>query len=175
MATAETKIDREIVRQLNLYEVLQVSAKASPEVVHAAYRALAREYHPDVNNTPQAARMMRQLNAAYRVLSDPQRRAKYDAQRAHLWRVRSAANGVRSSVTSVAGSAPTAVTTPSGRRIVQPSGYVRPVWRVGRLAALVLVLMLMMGAMLFVFWLVATVLDDDPQLMLRAVISLRQA
>jgi hypothetical protein len=175
MATAETKIDREMVRQLNLYEVLQVSAKASPEVVHAAYRALAREYHPDVNDTPQAARMMRQLNAAYRVLSDPQRRAKYDAQRAHLWRVRSAANGVRSSVTSVTGSAPATVTTPSGRRIVQPSGYVKPVWRVGRLAALVLVLMLTMGAMLFVFWLVATILDDDPQLMLRAVISLRQA
>src|SRR5215216_1733963 len=91
MATAEPKVDRELLRQLNLYEVLQVSPKASPEVVQAAYRVLARAYHPDVNDTPHAARMMRQLNAAYRVLGDPERRAKYDAQRAHQWRVRSVA------------------------------------------------------------------------------------
>src|SRR5690349_5037707 len=88
MATAEPRIDREALRQLNLYEVLQVSANASPEVVQAAYRVLARAYHPDVNQSPHAARMMRQLNAAYKVLSDPARRARYDAQRAHQWRAR---------------------------------------------------------------------------------------
>src|SRR3954468_15634245 len=88
MATAESKVDRDTLRQLNLYEVLQVSNKASPEVVQAAYRVLARVYHPDVNTSPNAARMMRQLNAAYKVLSDPQRRARYDEQRAHLWRTR---------------------------------------------------------------------------------------
>src|SRR3954452_9246855 len=88
MATADTRVDRDALRQLNLYEVLQVSAKASPEVLQAAYRVLARVYHPDVNTSPNAARMMRQLNAAYKVLSDPERRVRYDEQRAYRWRAR---------------------------------------------------------------------------------------
>jgi curved DNA-binding protein CbpA len=75
-------------RRINLYEVLQVSVKASPEVVQAAYRALARAYHPDVNPSPDAARQMRQLNAAYNVLSDPVRRARYDSVRGRPMRAR---------------------------------------------------------------------------------------
>ena len=75
-------------RRLNLYEVLQVSTSACPEVVHAAYRALARSYHPDVNPGEEAARQMRQLNAAYHVLSDPERRARYDTVRIRPMRAR---------------------------------------------------------------------------------------
>jgi curved DNA-binding protein CbpA len=61
------------------YEVLQVSRHASPEVIHAAYRALARGYHPDVNGGHENVRM-RSLNAAYATLSDPDRRTAYDAR-----------------------------------------------------------------------------------------------
>jgi curved DNA-binding protein CbpA len=70
------------LRQPNLYDVLQISAHASQEVVHAAYRVLARAYHPDVNDSPEAAERMRQVNAAYAVLSKPRQRAAYDARRA---------------------------------------------------------------------------------------------
>lgn len=66
---------------LDLYRQLQVEPNARPEAIHAAYRRLARLYHPDVNTEPGAAKRMRLINAAYAVLSDPQRRAKYDARR----------------------------------------------------------------------------------------------
>lgn len=64
----------------DLYELLQVSPRASLAVIQAAYRVLARTYHPDVSASPETARMMRCLNAAYDVLSDPKRRARYDAK-----------------------------------------------------------------------------------------------
>ncbi len=174
MATAEPKVEREVLRQLNLYEVLQVSAKASPEVVHAAYRVLARLYHPDVNDTPHAARMMRQLNAAYRVLSDPERRAKYDSQRAHMWRARSVASAAaarqRSYADAVRDMGPTP-TSPTPRQAVH-SAYAKPSWRIGRLIALLMLFMAMMGAILVAFWVVAGILDDDPHLMLRSAMSM---
>src|SRR5258708_6410283 len=83
-----THVDTLSSRRVNLYEVLQVSPKAGSEVIQAAYRALARTYHPDVNDAPDAARQMRQLNAAYGVLSDPDRRARYDAMRSRPARAR---------------------------------------------------------------------------------------
>jgi hypothetical protein len=63
----------------DFYELLQVSPRASVAVIRAAYRVLALDYHPDVNGTPEAVDTMRQLNRAYDVLSDPGRRARYDA------------------------------------------------------------------------------------------------
>jgi hypothetical protein len=65
----------------NYYDVLQVSSTASQEVIQAAYRALARSCHPDVNTSAAAAQRMQSLNAAYRVLGDSQRRAQYDLRR----------------------------------------------------------------------------------------------
>ena len=65
----------------DLYRTLQVEPSANLEAIHAAYRRLARLYHPDLNPRPEAAERMRAINAAYRVLSDPRRRASYDAQR----------------------------------------------------------------------------------------------
>src|SRR6476661_8587614 len=70
----------------DLYEVLQVSPRASADVIRAAYHVLARSYHPDINPGPSAARQMRQLNVAYTVLSDPLQRAAYDAQGAEAAR-----------------------------------------------------------------------------------------
>ncbi len=64
------------------YAVLQVSPTAEAAVIEAAYRQLARLYHPDVNRAPDAKERMQALNAAYEVLGDPQRRAEYDAERA---------------------------------------------------------------------------------------------
>jgi hypothetical protein len=65
----------------DLYRTLQVEPSADLEAIHAAYRRLARLYHPDLNPRPEAAARMSAINAAYRVLSDPRRRAEYDARR----------------------------------------------------------------------------------------------
>ncbi len=64
----------------DLYEVLEVSPRASHDVIHAAYRVLARNAHPDVNSASDAEHRIRQLNAAYEVLSDPAHRARYDLE-----------------------------------------------------------------------------------------------
>ncbi len=74
----------------NLYEILEVSPGASAAVIYAAYRALARQYHPDVRDTAKAAQLMADLNAAHWVLSDPKRRADYDAERARFAQARMA-------------------------------------------------------------------------------------
>jgi hypothetical protein len=60
---------------------LQVARDASPEVIRAAYRQLAQKWHPDKNPSrpDEAARKIREVNTAYDVLSDPERRREYDA------------------------------------------------------------------------------------------------
>ena len=60
------------------YATLQVDPRAEPEVIDAAYRRLAAKYHPDVNDSADALEYMQQLNAAYEVLSDPDKRNAYD-------------------------------------------------------------------------------------------------
>ena len=61
------------------YEVLGVPRGASAEEIKAAFRKLAAKHHPDRNaGDPHAATRFKELNAAYQVLSDPQRRAMYD-------------------------------------------------------------------------------------------------
>jgi DnaJ domain len=61
------------------YDNLKVAKNAPFEVIRAAYRVLAQRYHPDLNRSPDAARVMKLLNEAYAVLSDQQRRAAHDA------------------------------------------------------------------------------------------------
>jgi molecular chaperone DnaJ len=60
------------------YQLLQVPQDASADDVKRAYRRLAREYHPDRNPDPGARERMAEINHAYEVLSDPERRARYD-------------------------------------------------------------------------------------------------
>jgi len=72
------------------YETLQVNANAEPETIHRVYRLLAQRFHPDNQETGNEGRF-RQLTEAYEVLSDPERRAKYDVvhmqQREARWRL----------------------------------------------------------------------------------------
>lgn len=60
------------------YETLGVARSAPPEVVRAAWRALAQIYHPDRNKDPGATEVFKKIQRAYEVLADPQARAAYD-------------------------------------------------------------------------------------------------
>lgn len=64
---------------VNAYVVLQVLPSADQEVIRAAYRVLARRYHPDHSGDPSDTQRMIELNAAWEILRDPQSRAAYDA------------------------------------------------------------------------------------------------
>src|SRR5579875_2902225 len=60
------------------YEVLGVSRHASEEEIKKAFSRLAKQYHPDANKEPGAEARFIEINEAYEVLSDPQKRAAYD-------------------------------------------------------------------------------------------------
>ena len=64
------------------YKILQVDPEAEHEVVAAAYRRLARKYHPDTAIGAESIGRMEAINAAWEVLGDPKRRAAHDRQRA---------------------------------------------------------------------------------------------
>nr|POE61274.1 chaperone protein dnaj a6, chloroplastic [Quercus suber] len=60
------------------YTTLGVPKSASSKEIKAAYRKLARQYHPDVNKQPGATEKFKEISAAYEVLSDDKKRALYD-------------------------------------------------------------------------------------------------
>jgi len=60
------------------YEVLGVPRSASADDIKNAFRNLARKYHPDVNSADDAEEKFKEINEAYSVLSDPDKRAAYD-------------------------------------------------------------------------------------------------
>lgn len=66
------------------YEVLGIPRDASQQTALEAYRRLAKRFHPDVAADPTAGERMRRINEAWRLLSSPTRRARYDA--AAAWR-----------------------------------------------------------------------------------------
>lgn len=66
---------------MNYYKILEVDKDASPEVIEKAYKALAKKYHPDLqesNMKQKAEEKLKLINEAYEVLSNPDSRAKYD-------------------------------------------------------------------------------------------------
>ena len=62
------------------YEILQIHPSAEPEIIEAAYRKLAQKYHPDANKDPAAGERMKKINLAHEVLSNPEKRKRYDSE-----------------------------------------------------------------------------------------------
>ncbi len=71
---------------IDYYKILDVDKNASQEEIRRAYRRMAKRYHPDTNkNTPDANARFQEINEANEVLSDPEKRKKYDEYGEH-WR-----------------------------------------------------------------------------------------
>ena len=65
----------------NYYDILQVNKNASPEVIEKVYKLLAKKYHPDLQNLEtkqQSEEILKEINEAYDVLSNPQKKDIYD-------------------------------------------------------------------------------------------------
>ncbi len=118
------------------YEVLEVTPEATAEEIRAAYHRLAARYHPDRHQDNPLADLASEklvaLNRAYEILSDPARRAAYDAEQA--------AQGRR----------------PQGPRVVRPRG---PLATLTRLASIVFAVMLVVRAVPVAWRLVVGALD----------------
>jgi curved DNA-binding protein CbpA len=68
--------------QVDPYKILQVDSEAEDEVIQAAYRRLARKYHPDLAASPDAANRMAAINAAWELIGEPAKRKAFDRERA---------------------------------------------------------------------------------------------
>jgi len=62
----------------SLYQTLDVSESASAEEIKKSYRRLARKFHPDINKSPEAEEKFKEVNAAYEILSDKDKKRQYD-------------------------------------------------------------------------------------------------
>jgi len=69
------------MRNKDYYKTLQVDPSAESEVIAAAYKRLSLMYHPDMNKSPDATLRMQEMNEAYEVLSNPEKRREYDKVR----------------------------------------------------------------------------------------------
>ena len=70
------------MNKTDYYEILEIEREAAPQKIKEAYRRLAFQYHPDRNGgNPDVLERMKAINEAYAVLSDPQKRTRYDSLR----------------------------------------------------------------------------------------------
>jgi curved DNA-binding protein CbpA len=97
------------------YKILQVDSEAEFEVIEAAYRRLARKYHPDVSDTPETRERMVAINGAWEELRTPERRAKADRARARA--------GVAPAPAPAPGPAAQAPRQPTSARPPRPSPF----------------------------------------------------
>ena len=63
---------------MDYYEILGVDKKANQKEIKSAYRRLALKWHPDKNKSAEAEKKFKQINQAFEVLSDPDKRQQYD-------------------------------------------------------------------------------------------------
>ena len=66
----------------NYYDILQVNRNASPEIIDKAYKTLAKKYHPDLQaeeNKKQSEEILKEINEAYEILSEPEKKQAYDS------------------------------------------------------------------------------------------------
>lgn len=63
---------------INLYDILEVGRDATGDEIKRSYHKLAIKYHPDKNNDPNATQKFQNISLAYEILSDPEKRRKYD-------------------------------------------------------------------------------------------------
>jgi hypothetical protein len=129
------------------YKILQVDSEAEEEVIEAAYKRLARKYHPDVSPDPASVERMVRINQAWEMLRDPVRRAAVDRARARAAgtsaRVAAAdgkayagsrpAQGGRRSASRVGGSWPfPGVQDPAAGMFTSSARPASPNWTTGR-------------------------------------------
>ena len=96
----------------DFYALLVVAASATPEEIRRAFRARMREWHPDVNSSPDATAHTQRLIVAYKILNDPEARTRYDVEYARHCPRSTSSEGANASSASGAqrGSAPSQTT-----------------------------------------------------------------
>ena len=120
------------------YKTLQVDSEAEDEVIQAAYRRLARKYHPDLADSPEAAARMSAINAAWELIGDPQARRAFDTKRAYATAratEATATDPARSAAarpSSAPGPAAGKPGSPPGPAASRPPDVVSPDWTPGR-------------------------------------------
>lgn len=109
------------------YKILQVDPEAEDEVIQAAYRRLARKYHPDLAATADAASRMAAINAAWEMLGEPAARQRFDLER-------SAAPpaGAQGATTQRPAAGSSSAPPPKSQRPASPPDVVSRNWTAGR-------------------------------------------
>lgn len=68
---------------INYYKILEIPEYSDEVTIKRAYRNLSKKYHPDINNEPSSHQFFIQINQAYEVLSNPEKKQFYDSQLYH--------------------------------------------------------------------------------------------
>jgi curved DNA-binding protein CbpA len=121
--------------QIDPYKILQVDSEAEDEVIQAAYRRLARKYHPDLATAPEAASRMAAINAAWELIGEPRARQAFDRERAALSAAPPAPGGTSdrtgATASTTAGAGQGAGHSPAGGAVPPPETVSRD-WTSGR-------------------------------------------
>ncbi len=113
------------------YKTLQVDPEADEEVIRAAYRGLARKYHPDVASNVEAAARMAAINIAWELIGEPTARERYDRSRVVLDAYTTGATSASAAPTTPPTRAPGAGPQPAPARPAPPEEVSRD-WTSGR-------------------------------------------